>query len=208
MDESTHRQQQLAALRERRAKATPGAWAVEPHYCPCRDNDSNLVNGFDVVGPDTVGDFECPAFRLRDADFIAHSPADIDLLLALLADAERKADDYARDCEILLGAEWRRSVQATNGDPEAAREHRIAALVAELATATEWAERAADARQAEIVAWLRKQASIRARASVTTRNPEWSAAHAEVESFCDSAADAIEAGDFKAKGNDDAPRSD
>lgn len=196
-------QQQLAAICERRAKATPGPWdardySVEP--TGVKGVASDVCQAFVIAPGDLVSD--------EDADFIAHSPADIDLLLALLADAERKADDYARDCEILLGAEWRRSVQATNGDPEAAREHRIAALVAELATATERAERAADARQAEIVAWLRKQASIRARASVTTRNPEWSAAHAEVESFCDSAADAIEAGDFKAKGNDDAPRSD
>lgn len=36
---------------------------------------------------------------------------------------------------VLLGAEWKRSIEAVNGDPEKAREHRIATLVAELAEA-------------------------------------------------------------------------
>ena len=62
---------------------------------------------------------------------------DIAALLNLLADAERERDEIARDSEVLLGSEWRRSVQAVNGDPEAAREHRIAALVADLAVANE-----------------------------------------------------------------------
>ncbi len=149
---------------------------------------------------------------------------EIKRLKNLLADAERERDEVARDADILLGSEWRRSVQAVNGDPAAAREHRIAALVAELATATDRAEKAekerdeakfsplgdnhhnaekcphcapkraealqkaADARQAEIVAWLRKDAE---------------AAWDDEQIPLTWAADAIERGEFRGKGGGD-----
>ncbi len=90
----------------------------------------------------------------------------IDFLLALLADAERRADDDARDSEILLGAEWQRSVQATNGDPEAAREHRIAALVADLADAERERDTArlsrdsSDDQLVTLADWLREKFGV------------------------------------------------
>jgi hypothetical protein len=36
------------------------------------------------------------------------------------------------DFDVLMGAEWQQSVKAVNGDPEAARQHRIGALLAQL----------------------------------------------------------------------------
>lgn len=49
-----------------------------------------------------------------------------------MAEVAAERDRIQSDAAVLFGEEWRRSVQAVHGDPEKAREHRLAALVAEI----------------------------------------------------------------------------
>lgn len=96
-------QQQLAAIRERRAKATPGPYRVE---AVVSERDHDIVLDREVPGegsPIVVahvchddGEFVKPFITARQANanakFFAHAWSDIDILLNLLADAERERE--------------------------------------------------------------------------------------------------------------------
>lgn len=71
-------EQELAAIRERVAKATPGSWRVvrQDQHDPAATNTVAHIRGLVVEGPYSAigcGD---------EADFIAHARADVPALLA------------------------------------------------------------------------------------------------------------------------------
>ncbi len=189
--------EQIAAIRERHAKATPGPLYVVQLDRECGEYSDQYYTL--AIGPYEDDAADCFAFshetcdRSDDAagieanfELFAHAHADIAHLLsridaltaernvavmraraqaeaaresysrftAELAAANARADAIERDSDILNGAEWRRSVEAVNGDPKAAREHRIAALVAEL----EEANARADGERARVADELEERA--------------------------------------------------
>lgn len=127
-------QQQLAAIRERRAKMPDGDytkreqhddWGLvrRPDGWPFADVCVSVDYGHEDVGK------TAPDFVDAKREFVSHAVADIDTLLAMLADAELRRSETVAMCDLL-----RQDVQA----------------------AEEEAATAADTRQAEIVAWLKQ----------------------------------------------------
>jgi len=164
--------QQLSALRERRAKATPGMFSY-----------MSLSSGWTIQVPGGWLLMETDQRRCTegDAKFLGGAQADIDLLLSLLADAERERDHYIAEAERL----------AANG---LVVQECLIRVDDELAAANERAATAADAWQAEIVAWLRERAN-----AVACQNRECGGDYrlAAQANELDDADDAIERGEFR-----------
>lgn len=55
-------------------KHTSGPWTIEPHYCECYDRSGETREGFDIEGPESLGDMECGAFSFADARLISSAP--------------------------------------------------------------------------------------------------------------------------------------
>ena len=87
--------EQRAEIRARLEKATPGPWEFSDSSDPRGDKGEfrapNPHNGFMLVGPWT---------NSHDADFIAHSRQDIELLLDALDVAEGKIERAAKELNV------------------------------------------------------------------------------------------------------------
>lgn len=175
------KQHELAAIRERRAKATSGEWSLRKSGDGKAIWIDNPGDGWHRLSVEVDSD-DCDSdTAMANALFIVNAPTDIDTLLALLADAERERDHEL--AEHRTGAAY--------------YEEQLELLRNGLAAATERSEQAADARQAEIVAFLRKEIALATRQAAEFTGVMKLDVEATIEGV-QTITDAIERGEWKA----------
>ena len=97
------------------SKHTQGPWRFRPHRMQCFDNIGVKRDGFNIDGPESLGDMECGAFNEADARLIAAAP---DLLEALKPFLEDDIYDGDHTRELVKAVKIARAAIAKAEGPQ------------------------------------------------------------------------------------------
>lgn len=83
-------------------KHTSGPWSYRAHGTQCFDHTGAKRQGFQIVGPEPLGDMECGAFNEADARLMAASP---ELLEVAVIEQQLHLAGYTKATARKLGPE-------------------------------------------------------------------------------------------------------
>jgi len=93
--------ERLRKIRERATKATPGPWELRKlddgeYFKFAEDHEQVFVPAYSVRGLNTLGNYECGAMELPNANFVAHARQDVPDLIEEVERLRKLVDETLR----------------------------------------------------------------------------------------------------------------